>query len=56
MTDISTTAIEIIPTPLEDVVSQDNFQDVQEIGSFLNETNSYSYLDKFCKSLKTLRL
>ena len=55
MTDISTTAIEIIPTPLEDVVSQDNFQDVQEIGSFLNETNSYSYLDKFCKSLKTLK-
>ena len=40
MTDISTTAIEIIPTPLEDVVSQDNFQDVQEIGSFLNETRS----------------
>ena len=55
MTDISTTAIQIIPTPLEDVVSQDNFQDVQEIGSFLNETNSYSYLDKFCKSLKTLK-
>ena len=55
MTDISTTAIEIVPTPLEDVVSQDNFQDVQEIGSFLNETNNNSYLDKFCKSFKTLK-
>ena len=55
MTDISTTAIEIVPTPLEDVVSQDNFQDVQDIGSFLNETNNNSYLDKFCKRLKTLK-
>ena len=55
MTDISTTAIEIVPTPLEDVVSQDNFQDVQEIVPFLNETNNNSYLDKFCKSFKTLK-
>ena len=50
-----TTAIEIVPTLLEDVVSEDNFQEVQEIGSFLNETNNNSYLDKFCKSFKTLK-
>ncbi len=55
MTEISTTAIEIIPPPLENVVSQDNFQDVQEIDTFLNENNNNSYLAKFCNSLKTIK-